>query len=866
MNMKKRDWHSLEIEETAKILETNLEKGIDSKEVEARQRVFGENILPEDESFPSFRIFLAQFKSPLIYILIIAGLVTLFFQEFTDSIVIFGSVFLNIIVGFIQERKASRTLSELKKVAQHNSKVLRGGKLRIIDSKEVIPGDIVILEPGDRVPADGRLFFSEDLMINEMALTGEWLPAKKNVSVLEEKISLADRDNMIYMGCVVEGGKGKAIITDIGVFTEIGRIAQMLKESKEEKTPYQKKLAHFSKIVGIIIAILCFSIFLLGLISGRGFSEMFITSVAIAVAAIPEGLPVAMTVILALGMQRILKKKGLVRKLASAETLGSTSVIATDKTATLTEGRMKVGEVFGEEKTLLKIAFLISEAFVENPDDSKREWIIRGRPTDKAFLEGGIDCLGQEIIEEKEKNIVSFLPFNSVNKMAAVVFQEKDDLFLYVGGAPEIILERSSLDKEKRNRLEDELDKLAGKGLRIVAGAWKKIDNFEKEKLKEEANALHFSGFITLEDPVREEAKEAINVCKEAGMKPIIVTGDHKLTARAVAQQLGLRVKDEEILKGEDLDKLSKKEFHKIIDKIQIYARVEPRHKLRIIKAWQDRGNVVAMTGDGINDAPALKKADIGVSLGSGTEVAKESSDLVLLNDSFSIIVSAVEEGRLIIDNIRKVITYLLSDSFTEVLLIGGSMVLAWITGKAWILPITAVQILWVNLVEDGLPGISLAFEKKERDIMKRKSGEGKAPLLTREMKVIIFVIGLTTDLILLLLFFFLWNKGYDVRYIQTMIFTALSVDSLFYIFSCKSLRKNIWKTDLFSNFFLIFSWIVGFIMLLIALYIPFFQYLLKTVPLGFFDWLIIIGLGMVEIILIEITKHHFIIKKEMNR
>ncbi len=879
-------WHSFDIQEVLKKLNSDSEKGLSEKEVFQRQEKFGRNLLPEEKPLSKLRIFLEQLKSPLIYILIIAGIVTLFLGEYTDSIVIFGAVLLNTIVGFFQENKASQALRELKKVLKIKTVVFREEKEKEIFQEELVPGDIFILKAGDKVPADGKIIESYNLKINEAPLTGEWLAATKNIDILPENTPMADRDNMVYMGTTVEDGVGRTVVTEIGAKTEIGKVATLIKETKEEKTPYQKKLARFSKVVGFVITIICLIIFIEGLLTGGEFIEMFTVAIAIAVSAIPEGLPVAMTVILALAMQKILKRKGLVRRLASAETLGSTSIICTDKTLTLTEGKMKVFKIVTSDMTeksqklAIIIATLCNEAFIENPEEPFEEpfekWRIKGRPTDRALLLASLEMGISKPELEKKMPIMSQLPFNPINKYIATFHQlDKNHQILYLCGAPEKLLNLSSkleingeqkqLNEKKLKELKEELNELTSKGLRVVAVGYKKITNSKSQNynLEELCTDLTFVGFITLKDPLRKETKEAIRICKEAGMKPIIVTGDHKLTAKAVAEELGFKVKEGNIIEGRDLDKMSDEEFSKKIKNIQVFARVEPAHKMRIIQTWQERGEVVAMTGDGINDAPALKKADIGVALGSGTEVAKEVSDLVLLNDNFSIIVAAIEEGRAIIDNIRKVITYLLSDSFTEVILIGGSMTICWLTKQAWILPISAVQILWVNLIADGLPSIALAFEPKEKDLMKQKPQPRSAPLLTREMKVIIFVIGLVTDLILLGIFFWLLNNNYEVSHIRTIIFTALGIDSLFYVFSCKSLRKNIWHINFFSNKLLVLACLVGIIVLFMATYLPVFQNLLKTVPLGPFDWLILIGLGVIEIILIEIAKHYFIVRKQ---
>ena len=898
--MVEKIWHNLSFKEVAKILKTDLKGGLSEEKVKTHQKKFGKNLLPEEKPLSRVRLFLEQFRSPLIYILIIAGLITIILKEYTDSIVIFGAVILNTIIGYFQENKASKTLRELKKIIKIKAEVQREENLKIIDSSELVPGDIFILNPGDKVPADGRIIESENLRVNEMALTGEWLAAKKHVEPLPKETPLADRDNMVYMGTIIEDGKAKAVVTETGLKSEIGKIAEMVEETREEKTPLQKKLAHFSKIIGLIIALICFGIFIEGIVRGGEFKEMFIIAVAVAVAAIPEGLPVALTVILALGMQRVLKKKGLVKHLLSAEILGSTSVICTDKTCTLTEGKMKVTQILtphqmfrigtgqagkelplkhfwefwkkGEEKEednkflALKIATLCNEAFIENPDELMEKWVIRGRPTDKALLLAGIQAGIKEKELEKSMPKIAELSFNPINKYLAQLFKlRENEQILYVCGAPEKLLELSKflkIDKKQENLTPEKLEKikfklenLTQRGLRVIAVAYKEISNIQYpiSNLEELCNDLVFVALITLKDPIRKEVKEAIRTCQEAGMRPIIITGDHKLTARAIAEELGMEIKKENIIEGKDLDKITDIDLDNRVKKIKIYARTEPRQKIRVVKAWQNKGEVVAMVGDGINDTPALKRADIGVAIGSGTDVAKETSDLILLTDSFNIIVAAVQEGRAIIDNIRKVITYLLSDGFTEVILIGTSITFG------FPLPVTAAQILWVNLIEDGLPDIALTFEPKEKDLMKRKPESRDISLLTREMKAVIFIIGLITDLILLGLFFWLWKLNHNIVYVQTIIFACLAIDSLFYVFSCKSLRRNLWHINPFSNKFLLAAVGIGILILIFGIYLPVFQTLLKTVSLAFNDWLIILGLGFLNLILIEATKYYFI-------
>lgn len=877
-----KNWHNLSWEETIKILGSNLENGLPEKEARNRQKQFGLNKLPEEKPLSKLKIFLEQLKSPLIYILVIAGVITLVLRDFTDAVVIFGAVFLNTIFGFFQENKTSRILSELKKLTKIKAYVIRNGEEKEISQEELAPGDIILLYPGNKVPADGRLLESFNLKINEAPLTGEWFPSEKITEVLPEKTPLADRDNMVFMGCVIEDGRGKAVVTETGLKTEIGKVAEMVSGAKEEKTPYQKKIINLSKIIGVSVVFFSFLIFVLGLAVGRGAFEMFLAAVAVAVAAIPQGLPVAVTVILAVGMQRILKKRGLVRKMVAAETLGSTSVICTDKTGTLTEAKMQVAGIFTENKELfndgkkfsetidkngsdshilaLKIAMLCTEAFIENPEDELHKWIIRGRPMEKSLLLAGIQAgFSKKELEEKQPKLDEVF-FDPVYKYSASLHHySKKANVLYILGAPEIILKMSKLAEGKLSRLSRKIDELASRGSRVLGCAYKMLPadggNIQDSYFQE----MTFVAFITLHDPIRKEVREAIKICRQAGAKPIIVTGDHKLTAKAIAEELGFLTEEKNIIEGSGLDKLSEEEFRRRLKEIEIYARVEPAQKLRIVKAWQETGEVVAMTGDGINDAPALKKADIGVALGSGTDVAKGASDLILLTDNFSIIVAAVEEGRVIIDNIRKTATLLVSQCFSEIILIGASVI------GGWPLPILPTQILWENLIEGSPQGIALAFEPREKGAMERKPEHPSSPLLTFQMKTIIFGFGIFTDLIILGMFLYLLNMGMSLPEIRTIIFAALAIDSVFYAFSCKNLRKNIWQYNPFSNLYLVGCMIFSLGMLILAIYLPFLQNLLKTVPLNLFDWTLLFGIGLINLILIESVKWYFIVKSKIS-
>ena len=890
-------WHSLSPEEVLRKLNSN-ENGLGEKEAKKRLAEFGLNKLSEEKPVSKLKIFFKQFKSPLVYILVLAGLITLILGKYTDTIVIFGAVILNTAVGFFQENKTSRILRELKKIITQTAVVLRDDNLKEILTDELVPGDVVVLRTGFKVPADCRILEVHNLKINESVLTGEWRSAKKTAEALKNETPLADRDNMAYMGSVVEEGRGMAVVVATGRQTEIGEIASLVKGIEDEQTPFQQKVIHFSKIFSFFVLFIVLFLFVLGVIQEKNYWDMLFTSVAIAVAAVPEGLPAAVTVIFAFGMREVLKKKGLVKELMAAETLGSTSVICTDKTGTLTEANMQVSGIYTGTKellsdghnysaeidhngveshiTALKIATLANTAFIENPEDELHRWVVKGRPVEKALLLAGIQAgLNRKNLLEKQPKIDEF-PFDPNLRYSATLNKySANENIIYVLGSPETVLAKSKLieldgrqeelNRGKLEELDQKTNELTARGEMVLSVAYKIVPadfaSFEKDDDGEqEISDLVFVGILALKDPIRKEAKEAIKICQEAGMRVIIVTGDHKLTTKAVMGELGLQVSEDEILEGRDLDSLSDEEFGKAVDKIKIYARVEPRHKIRIVEAWQKKGEVVAMTGDGVNDAPALKKADIGIALGSGTEVAKEASDLILLSDNFSAITTAVEEGRRIIDNVRKVIVYLLEGSFTEMLLIGLSVIFK------FPLPILPAQILWQNLIEDTPPAMALTVEPKEKDAMKRRPERINKPLLTKEMKAYVFIVGIITDLALFGLFLWLWFSNFELVLIRSIIFAGLATDSLFLIFSCRNFRRNIWHYNPFSNHYVNFSVVLGFTMLGLALYLPIFQKLLKTVPLGFFEWFLVFGLGLLNLVLIEAVKFYYIKKDSPSR
>jgi Ca2+-transporting ATPase len=885
-----KNFHSLTWQQVLKEKKSS-KNGLSSNEAKKRLDRFGSNQLQKEKPLGAFKILMSQLKSPLVYVLVAAGIISFFLGEVVDTYVIFGAVFINTIIGFIQENKANKALSKLRKMVEHKVVVIRDGHEKETLSKNIVPGDVVVLEPGNRVPADIRLIESRDIKINEASLTGESVPTSKKRAKIKVGASLADRNNMAYAGTVVVSGSGRGVVVSTAQDTEIGKISSLVQATKEEKTPLQKRLGSLSKILGIIVVIVSALIVLLGISQGRDFFEMFIVSIAVAVSVIPEGMIVAVTVVLVLGMQQILKRKALVRKLIAAETLGSTTVICTDKTGTLTEGNMQVSHIIiGDDKLnfennkhneknlakdmyhALRISVLCNNAVVENPDNNLENLKLLGLPTEKALLLAGIQAGLDKDGLEKEYERIEELPFSSETKFMVTLHKNVKGYRLFEKGAPERVLEKSikfhhkgrvkNISNADRKKLIEKYETYTSKGLRLIAVAYKKInstdiDDEKKVNLEEHDKDLVFLGFLALKDPLRPDVAETIEVCRTAGIRPIVITGDHALTAKTIAKEIGFKITKDSIVTGEILDDTSDKDLEKIVKKANVFARVSPHHKLRIVKALQSQGEVVAMTGDGINDSPALKAADIGVCLGSGTDIAKETSDIVLLDNNFKVIVSAVRQGRVIFNNIRKVITYLLSDSFSEVILIVGAIIFG------LPLPILPAQILWINIVNDGFPSFSLAFEKGEDGLMKQKPISKKEALLNKEMKTIIFIAGIIRDLFYFAIFLYFLKLDLNIDYIRTIIFTIVGINSLFYVFSLRSLMKPIWKMNPFTNTYLNFATLASLLLLTVAIYFPPLQGALQTVALSLNDWLLVLGVSLANIVLIEISKFYFIKKEE---
>lgn len=883
-------YHYLSKREVFKKLKTRI-KGLSQEEALARIHKYGENKLPESKKLSAFSIFFRQLKNPLIYILFFALIVSFASGDFTDGWIILVVILISTVVGFLQEYKANNALSQLKQLIKYKARVLRSGIEVIVSQEKLVPGDIIFLSPGDKVPADGRVLESKNLEIIEASLTGESLPIEKNEKEISKETSMADRRNMVYLGTVVSRGSGKVVVTGTGIKTEIGHIANLVHETEEGTTPLQEQMIGFGKLIGIILILINLVIFAVGLLRSQPLIEMFLTSVAMVVAAVPEGLLPAMTVILAVGMQRLAKENGLVRKMLATETLGSVSVICSDKTGTLTQGEMRVVEIITETKelshdgesfsefiepdgdashiTALKIGLLCNDAIVENPDDDIHRWKIIGNSTERALLLAGKAAgLHKEELEERSPRITE-IPFDSENKFMVTGHKfGESDFVSYLKGAPEKVLSFASLvdiegNKEKltsiaRKKIQKQCDELTVTGLRVIAVGYKLEKNkphkvkIDKKKLKD----FVFVGLIALKDPLRPEAKSTVELCQSAGIRTVVVTGDHKLTAKAIVKDLGFDVTRENIMEGSELDKLSDKDLKKIINKIIIFARVEPKHKIRIVSALQENGEIVAMTGDGVNDTPALKKADIGVAVGSGTDVAKETADLVLLDDNFKTIVSAIELGRGTFENIRKVSLYLLSSSFTEIILIGLSLIFG--------LPLALlpVQILWMKMIEEPLPAMALAFDPISEDVMKKSPRKKEDVILNKNLKKMIAFFAIVSDGLLFVLFFLAWKFYQDIAYAQTIAFVGLGIVSRFYIFSARGLNQSITSYNPFKNKFVNWSTLFGILMIIASLYIPFLNNLLKVVPLGIFEWIILIIYALFSLFIYELSKKFFITRE----
>lgn len=876
-------WSQIEPKQLEVRLNTNFLVGLSLGRVEDIKKRYGRNIITKKNNFGLLGKFFKQFKNPLVLILLVAGVATVFLQEILNSTVIFLALLMNVVIGTFQEERASRAFEKLNNLQQKYATVIRDGKKTVVESTEVVLGDIIVIESGMSIPADIRILESNDLQINESVFTGEWLSVKKNTDVINEDLPITEQNNMAWMGTLVSSGQGLGVVVEIGDNTQLGHISKSLSEQIEVRTPIQKnikKLAVFLSFVAIISVLI---IFILGIIRGESLVEMLLIAIAVAVSIVPEGLPAALTVVLAVGMEKILKTGGLVKNILTAEILGSTTIILTDKTGTLTQAKMKATDFFTadfiENKTdkesvkfsqrkLLEMAVISSDAFTEESEKEGGEIIIHGRPVEKAIvMEGLEEGISQSEMIEKCKRI-DFFAFNSENSFAVSLNEclESPLNRMYFSGSPEEILKYSSFvyKKDKIEILTDEIknaflnkqQEMSRDGMRFIAIGYKETnlkkiprinDLVDKKKVEE----IVFVGLIGFSDPLRPDVKSSIREAQNAGARVIMLTGDNPETALKIAKDSGISNKKDKAILGNEIEKYTDEELFNVLKDNSVFARILPSEKLRIAKVLRANGEIIAMTGDGINDAPALQKADIGVAVGSGTEVAKEASDLILLNDSFSIIVRAIEEGRRIMDNLKKIILHLTSASFSEVFLIGGALIL----GAP--LPILPTQILWINIIEDGLLNFSFAFEPAEKDIMKRNPNlTASKNVLTKEIKKMILMTGIVTAFFTLILFMILRNFGVPNEELRTIMFLTLSLDSILFSFSIKNLRKPIWKINIFSNWFLNGALILSAVALFGALtFVPLRDVLQLTV-LDNFDLWIILFVALFNLFTIEIVKY----------
>ncbi|QQS23114.1 HAD-IC family P-type ATPase [bacterium] len=853
---KTSSYWSLSVQDTTELLVTDITDGLSEEEAAARLQKYGRNAIEHGRHLSKLRIVLNQFKSPLIIVLLIAGVVTLLIGHYKDSIFIFIAAVVNTILGFYQENKAENALAKLKTYLKQEARVMRNGEEKQIDAKDVVVGDIMLLSQGDRVQGDGRIVFVNDFQVDEAVLTGESLPVTKSAEPVAFSASISDQDSMVFAGTLVTQGYATVIVTDTGLQTELGKISSLLAISSSEQTPLQKAVYKFSIYSSIILGLLTLVVFVVGILVGYSPLDMFLTSVAIAVSAIPEGLPVSMTVILAVGVERMARRKGVVRKLVAAEALGGTTVILTDKTGTLTMAKMVMSQLISvavPAKKLLSYALSNANAIVENPEDAPEKWRIDGRIMEAALVRAAAsEGMSYKQILSKRKVLQSW-PFNSSQKYSATLIKDGGRILLIVLGAPDVLIHYSQATAKQKKQLTEQISSLAFSGERVLGLASKEISDKEQLELlkKLTLNNLSFDGLITFKDPIRPGIKSAIARVARAGVKTVILTGDHQGTAVAVAEEIGLEMKEGSVLDASELTGLKKQQLQKRLPYLKVISRVTPFDKLQIAKLLQESGEVVAMTGDGINDAPSIKQANVGIAMGSGTEVAQSVADLVLLDDNFETIVAAIEEGRQIIGNIRKVLVYLLSNVTDGLILIGSSLLLG------LPLPLNALQILWVNFFADSFPAVAFAFEK-DGDHLSVPPRNPNAGLFDPLMKFLIIVIGFSTSALLSVLYFVLTRAGLEAELVRTFIFAAFGTYTLILAFSVRSLEQSIFSYPLLSNKYLNSGVLIGFVLMAAAIYLPPLQNLFGTKSLSAVWIGGVLMVGILNILLIELAKYFF--------
>jgi len=882
-----KDWYRLSKEETEQKLSTNVEKGLASSEASKRLAQYGTNELVEKEGKGPWKIFFTQFTSYLVILLLVAGVVSLFLEEYLDGTVIFFIVLANAVLGFTQEYRAEKTIRQLKKMAVPEVKVRRDGNVQTVRASQLVPGDMVLLETGNVVPADCRLTQVMHLKVQESALTGESAPVEKSLSPFQgdRTPTPGDMKNMVFAGTSVSYGRGEAIVVETGMSTELGKIATMIQGVADTKTPLQLKLNRVAGFLGIFALILVCVIFLLGLLRGEGVQLMLMTAISMAVAAVPEGLAAAVTIALALGTRRMLKRNALIRKLQAVETLGSVTVICSDKTGTLTENNMQVTRALSRERRfdflgddqedqvkdpalvpLLTCGFLCNDTqFLGSGNDTGQK--LAGDPTETSLvqlaLQAGVSPenyqdafprVGEAPFDSERKRMSTVHRNQNVPAQLHALLQERP-FSVWTKGAVDGLLECCDqvlgpdavkpLSRKEKQKLMEQNQQWASEGFRVLGFAFKQMDDFSPEQEAGDLETgLVFIGMSGMIDPPRQEVFDAVNECNQAGITTIMITGDHPLTAKNIAGELGISDPKANVppVTGMELSEMDEQSLEKTLQSSRVFARVSPQHKLRIVGALQRQGNIVAMTGDGVNDAPALKKADIGVAMGiTGTDVSKEVADMVVLDDNFASIVAAVKEGRMIFENIRKFVKYLLTGNIAEIFV----MVIAMVLGMP--LPLIPLQILWVNLLTDGFPALALGIEKEEKGIMKRLPNRPDEGIFDRRTVLdIAWLGGLMGTLIFLVAGYFFRESGQDVGVFRTMAFTTLTVGQMGLPFSSRSRVQSAFSMGLTSNLALTGAVGLTFLLQVLVVYVPFLQGIFQTVPLSFWQFTTAVLVGSI--------------------
>ena len=860
-------WQTLEKNDVIRRLNTKEREGLTEEEVKIRQEKYGKNKLKDKKKESIIIKFIKQFNDFMIITLIIASIISAVISkmqgenDYVDSIIIIGIVIFNALMGVIQEAKAEKSIEALKQMTPQITKVIRNGKTTEINAEDLVKGDIVILETGNFIPADCRIIESHNLKIEESSLTGEAEPSLKEANIICKKdIPLGDMKNMAFMASTVVNGTGKAIVTETGMETKVGQIANMIIEDEAPETPLQKKLGEVGKILGIACLAICIIIFIIGLIKKIEPIEMFMTAVGLAVAAIPEGLPAIVTIMLSIGVTKMAKRNSIIRKLPAVETLGSSNVICSDKTGTLTQNKMKVVEVKSKNpKFIITMATLCTDCEITVENNQKK---VIGEPTEKAIVEEGLHIGCNKKETEKIFQRINEIPFDSNRKMMTTIHRIGSKYRIICKGAPDVLLDKctkevleirdsqdikvKTLDKLK---IKNENEQMAHKALRVIAVAFKDVTELpSKIDSSTIENNLTFVGLIGMIDPPREGVKEAVKTCKTAGIKTVMITGDHLETAKAIAKDLGILNNGEKAITGQELDKMTQEQLEKNIKEYSVFARVTPEHKVRIVKAWQRNGAVVAMTGDGVNDSPALKNANIGIAMGrNGTDVAKNAADIILTDDNFVTIVEAVKQGRNIYDNIKKAVHFLLSTNIGEIVTIFVGLILGLKS------PLLAIQLLWINLVTDSLPAIALGLEKPEKDIMQRKPIDSKKGIFANGLWNKIILEG-TMIGVLTLVAFSIGNKYYTLEVARTMAFLSIGFLELIHSINVKN-EKSIFETGLFENKYLVGSFVLGIFVQAIVVVVPAFAKVFEVVPLSLTQWIITIAISILPIPVIELQK-----------